>query len=131
MVPQHVLVCIDPVGGILGPRAVPLATWQQTFGSFLVTHLTASLAAGSSAAATSQGSFELKQVQNPKFQGNNGPLALARAYIKYGKAVPEHIQAAFECTRLAKCTHGIATAEFEEGDLEYVVPVGIGSPTQA
>lgn len=103
---------------------------MQTFGSFLVTLLTASLAAAGSVPATSQGSFELKQVQNPDFQGNNGPLALARAYVKFGKAVPEHVQAAVERTRLAKRTHGSAPAEPEEGDLEYVVPVAIGSPAQ-
>ncbi|KAJ3493418.1 hypothetical protein NLG97_g4741 [Lecanicillium saksenae] len=98
---------------------------MQTFGSFLVAALAAGFASGSPMPATS-GSFELKQTANPKFTSRNGPQALANAYLKYGKAVPEHIALAAAKNNNAKRASGTAAANSIQGDLEYLVDVKIG-----
>lgn len=98
---------------------------MQTFGSFLVAALAAGFASGTPMPAAS-GSFELKQSANPKFTSRNGPQALANAYLKYGKAVPEHIALAAAKNSNAKRASGTAAAESIQGDLEYLVDVKIG-----
>ncbi|KAK5989226.1 Endothiapepsin [Cladobotryum mycophilum] len=105
-----------------------------SFGSFIVAALTATLAAGSVIpSARSAGSFEVKREENPNFGGRNGPLALAKAYKKYGVPVPESlIQAAenVKAAQLSKRATGTAVANSDSGDLEYLVNVQIGTPAQ-
>ncbi|TQS31809.1 hypothetical protein Golomagni_07903, partial [Golovinomyces magnicellulatus] len=121
--------------------------FSNTFGSFLVA---ASLASGiaippSSNGVATQGSFEIKRTANSGFNGRNGPAALARAYAKYGVAVPQNVAAAsvsrasalkaqsvHNFIRSAAATNGSGTAPAtpDHGDLEYLVPVKIGSPAQ-
>ncbi|CEJ92327.1 hypothetical protein VHEMI07987 [[Torrubiella] hemipterigena] len=115
--------------------------FNNTFGSFLVAVLSASLAAGAPTAESPR-SFEVKRTVNENFSGRNGPLALARAYAKYGAPVPDHLAKAAE-TRAAFLNSinghsvrrsgngtGTATATPDHGDLEYLVPVQIGTPPQ-
>lgn len=103
---------------------------MQTFGSFFVAALAASFAAASPMPSSSAGSFELKQVRNENFGGRNGPQALANAYRKYGKAVPAHVANAAAKTKNAKRASGTAVANSDQGDLEYLVNVKIGTPAQ-
>lgn len=101
---------------------------MQTFGSFLVSVLSASFAAGH-VLPNVPSSFEVKRVANDGFTGRNGPLALARAYNKYGVPVPETLMKAIESTH-AKRDNGSVTATPDADDLEYLVPVKIGTPAQ-
>lgn len=103
---------------------------MQTFGSFLVAFLSASLAAGTPVPSPEPKSFELHQTRNANFKPN-GAAALAKAYTKYGKAVPANIQAAAERGHAKqKRVSGSATANSISGDLEYTVGVKIGTPAQ-
>ncbi|KAJ6442490.1 amino acid transporter [Purpureocillium lavendulum] len=114
----------------------PKMQLTSSFGSFLVTVLTASLAAGSAIPSVAgQGSFEVKRAVNKNFSGRNGPLALARAYNKYGIHVSNDLLKAIETIRAAHSQNarrnsGNATATPDNGDLEYLVPVQIGTPAQ-
>ncbi|UKZ78273.1 hypothetical protein TrVFT333_006009 [Trichoderma virens FT-333] len=106
-----------------------------SFGSFLVTFLTASLAAGSTLPNTvsSPGSFEIKRTPNKGFTGRNGPLALARAYVKYGVPVSKSLVEAIDLVKsaqLIKRSNGNVTATPDGDDLQYLVPVQIGTPPQ-
>ncbi|KAM3512528.1 hypothetical protein MY11210_003791 [Beauveria gryllotalpidicola] len=99
---------------------------MQTFGSFLVAALAAGFASGSPMSSTS-GSFELKQTGMPNWSLRNGPQALANAYVKYGKTVPEHVAlAAAAKNKNAKRASGNATADSIMDDLEYLVDVVVG-----
>lgn len=114
--------------------------FTNSFGTFLVATLSASLAAAGPLPSTN--SFEIKRTANENFAGRNGPLALARAYAKYGAPIPEHLAKAAE-TRAAFLSSlnnksirrrgngtGTATATPDHDDLEYLVPVQIGTPPQ-
>ncbi|UNI22947.1 hypothetical protein JDV02_008790 [Purpureocillium takamizusanense] len=112
---------------------------MSSFGSFLVGVLTASLAAGSvipTVQPAQQGSFEIKRSVNENFAGRNGPLALARAYNKYGIPVSEALLKAIETTHAAhngqntRRSSGSVTAIPDKDDLEYLVPVQVGTPAQ-
>lgn len=113
---------------------------SNSFGSFLVA---ASLASGFVIPSNSnKGSFEIKREANKNFLGRNGPAALARAYAKYGSEIPPHVAAAaanrarvlkaqsLHNVRRAGNGTGTAPANPDHGDLEYLVPVKIGSPAQ-
>ncbi|OAQ76682.1 endothiapepsin precursor [Purpureocillium lilacinum] len=109
----------------------------SSFGSFLVGILAASLAAGSAIPTAQQprGSFEIKRSVNQNFAGRNGPLALARAYNKYGVHVSDALLKAIETTHAAHSQNarrnsGNATATPDQDDLEYLVPVQVGTPAQ-
>lgn len=133
--------------------------FSNTFGSFLVAaSLASGIAIPPSANTVTQGSFEVKRTANKAFGGRNGPAALARAYAKYGVPVPEHVAAAavsrasalkaesvrnfirsgsstsssssFRAAVASSNGTGTAPATPDHGDLEYLVPVKIGSPAQ-
>ncbi|KAL7942037.1 aspartic peptidase domain-containing protein [Trichoderma barbatum] len=106
-----------------------------TFGGVLVTILSASLATGSALPniAPSSGSFEIKRTVNENFLGHNGPLALARAYVKYGVPVSNTLVKAIDLVKsaqLIKRSNGNVTAIPDGDDLQYLVPVQIGTPPQ-
>lgn len=105
---------------------------SSTFGSFLVSLLSASMAAGAALPSTKIGTLELKQTPNKNFSGRNGPLALARALAKYGQPVPAQLKAAADKTSKGqqKRATGTAVANSDQGDLEYLVQVSIGTPAQ-
>lgn len=104
---------------------------MQTFGSFLVAFLSASLVAGTPVPSPEPvGSFELHQTRNANFKPN-GAAALAKAYAKFGKQIPPHIAAAAARGQAKqKRVSGSAVANSIQGDLEYTVPVKIGTPAQ-
>lgn len=102
-----------------------------TVGSLLVAVLSASLAAGAALPSTKVGVVEFHQTANPKFVAHNGPLALARAYRKYGVPVSPALKAAATAAAAGKKRDsGSATANSDQGDLEYIVQVSIGTPAQ-
>ncbi|KAM7205757.1 Endothiapepsin [Naviculisporaceae sp. PSN 640] len=84
------------------------------------------------------GGFSVKQVRNPHFTPY-GPLQLAKAYLKYGAPLPKDLRAVVESYRLAlwqelhgvdRRTAGNVSATPEDGDVEYLSPVEIGTPAQ-
>lgn len=91
------------------------------------------MAAGSAIPNKAPGSFEIKRTANKGFTGRNGPLALARAYAKYGVPVSKTLIEAIDnvkATQLAKRSSGSVVATSSGGDLEYLVSVQIGTPAQ-
>ncbi|KAI0173568.1 aspartic peptidase domain-containing protein [Hypoxylon sp. FL1284] len=77
-------------------------------------------------------SFTVHQVRNPKHV-KNGALALARAYRKFGAAMPESLTAAVNATYAAKAKRastGSAKSTPEQYDSEYLTPVSVGTPAQ-
>ncbi|KAM3565910.1 hypothetical protein ARSEF4850_001143 [Beauveria asiatica] len=109
---------------------------MHPFGSLLVAALAAGFASGSIMSSKSA-SFELKQTASHKRVLRNGPQALANAYKKYGKAVPEHVAlAAATKAKNKKIKHykrgsrGSATAESIMGDVEYLVNAHLGNDQQ-
>ena len=112
---------------------------MQTFGSFLVAALTASLASGHvlpdrarTGVEAKVGTIQVDVVPNPDFVGRSGPVAMAKAYAKYGIPIPEKLAKAAEAgkARLQSRSTGSAPATPDNGDLEYLVPVQIGTPAQ-
>ena len=78
--------------------------------------------------------FSVEQVRNTAFKRRYGPLALAKAYIKYGAEVPSDVQGAVERIinelGLEKRVTGTVAAVPVEYDTEYLCPVEIGTPPQ-
>lgn len=72
------------------------------------------------------GTFSVTQARNPSYL-ENGPLALARAYRKYGVPVPGDLAAAV-ARAVSKRDTGNVTATPEDFDTEYLAPVSIGTP---
>lgn len=98
----------------------------------------AAFAAGALASAiphigTPRGNFSIEQIRNPQFV-RNGPLALAKAYAKFGAPVPADLQAAVSKIKaeygVSKRTTGSVTNTPEQYDSEYLSPVSIGTPPQ-
>lgn len=101
---------------------------MQTVGAFIVSLFLASNFA--SAVPTPSGSFSAEVIPNPTYKAN-GALALAKAYRKYGKAIPQNLIDAIERSgrRISRDTGSAITAP-EEDDIAYVTPVQIGTPPQ-
>lgn len=80
---------------------------------------------------TSDGTASLVQVRNTKHV-KSGPLALAKAYRKYGIPISEDLQAAVNNSTGStfKRATGSATTTPTEYDSEYLTPVSIGTPAQ-
>ncbi|KAH7146223.1 secreted aspartic proteinase precursor [Dactylonectria macrodidyma] len=104
----------------------------MTFTTFLV----ATLALTSTVAAVPTnnvrgGKFSVAQVKNTKFV-KSGPLALAKAYRKYGAELPAGLAATVDKIKNgpARRTEGSATTTPTEDDSEWLTPVSIGTPAQ-
>jgi len=78
--------------------------------------------------APATGNFSVSQVRNSHHVTKHGPIALAKAYRKYGVPVPDDLAAVV--SRVSKRTTGSATTTPEEYDSEYLTPVSIGTPAQ-
>lgn len=94
------------------------------------------------------GTISLKQVRNvnAKSRATRGPTQRAKAYLKYGAAVPEDLSTAVSRIRnkliselkgvrlpnlpIKERATGSASATPEEYDVEYLTPVQIGNPPQ-
>lgn len=74
------------------------------------------------------GNFSVAQVRNAHFT-KHGPIALAKAYRKYGVSVPADLAAVVDSI-LGKRTTGSAVTTPEDSDTEYLTPVSIGTPAQ-
>lgn len=98
----------------------------------LATGLTLVASVSALPASIGGSTFSLKQIRNPNFVAH-GPSALAKAYLKYGKPLPADLAAAvsnFKASRQMKRSTGTATTTPEQYDIEYLTPVGIGTPPQ-
>lgn len=105
---------------------------MQTFGRFLVATLAAGMAAASALRRdVPGGTFEITQVRNPNFTGKIGPLALAKAYIKYGKPLPDDLaQAVARIQGNVKRAEGTQAATPAIYDTAYYCEGEIGTPPQ-
>ncbi|KAI1332445.1 secreted aspartic proteinase precursor [Xylariaceae sp. FL0255] len=88
----------------------------------------------SAAPSPSTGSFSIQQVRNPNFKGTN-PLAVhAKAFLKYGKPVPEGLASTLKAQKadyLAKRgVQGSVATNPTAGDEEWITAVQIGTPAQ-
>lgn len=98
------------------------------------TYLTAALALTSTIAATpvqKRDAFSVEQVKH-SVHLKNGPAQVAKTLRKYGKVVPEHIQAAADAranTVTAAATGSEPANPSDEYDSSYLSPVTIGSTT--
>ena len=107
---------------------------MQTFGAFLVSFLAATglAAAVPAKVGTTVKNFSVDAVPNPNLV-RNGAAALARAYIKFGKPVPDNVAAAVASSKAAaqrRSNTGSATNTPTQYDSEYLTPVQIGTPAQ-
>jgi len=72
----------------------------------------------------------LTQVRNPNFR-RHGPLALAKIYRKYGVPLPEDLRLVLAAMKSHhRRDTGSVVATPESNDLEYLLPVFIGTPPQ-
>ncbi|KAK0668192.1 putative endothiapepsin precursor [Cercophora samala] len=93
-----------------------------------------------------KGTTSLTQVHNPKFV-RNGPLELARTLRKYGAPIPHDLRAAVKQARKSRNQKRAANEGVDDGDgndndrgsvqntpksydVEYLMPVSIGTPSQ-
>lgn len=82
-------------------------------------------------------SFSVTQIKN-KHHVRNGPLALAKTYRKYNRALPSDLEAAVanitstsrSRLRTPRRDTGTVPATPEDYDAEYLSPVQIGTPPQ-
>lgn len=76
-------------------------------------------------------SFTIHREQTGRVRSRNGVAEMARAYRKYGWAVPETMHAAVinATNRAASNQAGSTTATAEEGDAEFLSPIKIGGQT--
>jgi aspergillopepsin I len=104
---------------------------MHTFGAFIVSLVLGSglVTALPAAPSTKDTSFSLTAKHNGKFK-HNGPAALAKAYRKYGKNVPEDVANAVHRLHHAKRTTGSDTTVPQQYDSEYLTAVQIGTPAQ-
>lgn len=78
--------------------------------------------------AASAGNFSVTQVRNAHFT-KHGPIALAKAYRKYGVPLPDDLAAVVDSILGTRDT-GSAVTTPEASDVEYLTPVSIGTPAQ-
>lgn len=83
---------------------------------------------GTTASGFAGGSFSVGQVRNTRYV-RHGPLALAKAYHKYGVSIPDDL-AAVIASLLQKRSTGSETTTPVDFDTEYLTPVSIGTPAQ-
>jgi aspergillopepsin I len=82
---------------------------------------------GTTSNDASAGAFSVHQVRNARHV-RSGPMAMAKAYHKYGKALPADLAAAV--ARISKRATGSEAANPVKYDIEYLTPVSIGTPPQ-
>lgn len=75
-----------------------------------------------------KGSFSVAQVRNAHFT-KHGPIALAKAYRKFGVPLPEDLASVVGSLLGARDTGSAVTTPVQY-DVEYLTPVSIGTPAQ-
>ncbi|ORY68966.1 aspartic peptidase domain-containing protein [Pseudomassariella vexata] len=75
------------------------------------------------------GSFSIPQVRNAGYV-RHGPTALARAYMKFGAAMPDSLFQILADFKISKRDTGSAAATPEQYDIQYLTPVSLGTPPQ-
>lgn len=82
------------------------------------------------------GRVSLKQVRNPNYNFI-GPLSVKKTYLKYGKPVPDWLEAAvanftsgLDLDFGKRTTGSATTTPIDDLDDAYVTPVSIGTPAQ-
>ncbi|KAK1827393.1 Endothiapepsin [Podospora conica] len=105
--------------------------------SSLVTVLFGAGALAFSPTSSSPGRISLGQVANPDFKRAPLPVAIAKAYRKYNKPIPEGLANALRrhggSKAMSLISNGTGTAQAVPGndvDVEYLTPVEIGTPPQ-
>ncbi|KKA30396.1 hypothetical protein TD95_003981 [Thielaviopsis punctulata] len=78
--------------------------------------------------STAPGTYSVNQVRNVNFQ-RNGPLALAKAYKKFGAPMPEKLVAAV-AKHTKRATGSATTKPVDSSDSEFLTPVQVGTPPQ-
>ncbi|KAH6648811.1 aspartic peptidase domain-containing protein [Truncatella angustata] len=78
--------------------------------------------------------FSVAQVRSNNF-ARHGPTQMAKTLLKFGKTVPDELQATIKAWKAArislmKRTNGSAVTTPEQYDTEYLTPVSIGTPAQ-
>ncbi|KAI1270726.1 aspartic peptidase domain-containing protein [Xylariaceae sp. FL1019] len=100
--------------------------------------LTAAALAGLAVAQpvkTYSGSFSVHQVRNNNYRAH-GPSAMAKAYLKFGAPLPEHLSKYVKVPKTYRrdnTTGGSGsetTTPVGPYDIEYLTPVSIGTPAQ-
>lgn len=94
----------------------------------------AAIATGAPTSSTQSKTFSVGQVKNTNFI-RNGPLALAKAYLKYGVPLPEDLAKAVSNIQPARKVRrddgsGSAVTTPADQDVEWLTPVEIGTPAQ-
>ncbi|KAF2971994.1 hypothetical protein GQX73_g1619 [Xylaria multiplex] len=74
------------------------------------------------------GRFTVNQTRNANFK-RNGPVQVARTYMKYGRPVPAELAASLGMA-VTKRSKGSVVSNPQEYDSEWLTPVQIGTPAQ-
>ncbi|KAI1340960.1 secreted aspartic proteinase precursor [Xylariaceae sp. FL0016] len=106
-----------------------LVTMVLSTNKLAVAAIMAGAAAAAPAPAVKPGRFSVPQVRNENFK-RNGPLQIAKTYLKYGKPVPADLAKTLGWDTNGKRDTGSETTTPEEYDSEYLTPVSIGTPAQ-
>ncbi|KAK9444717.1 secreted aspartic proteinase precursor [Metarhizium brunneum] len=105
---------------------------MQNFSYFLVSIIAASSLAASVPAESSpsahNGRFSVTAKHNVNLK-RNGPLALAKAYNKFNKRIPQDIANAVSRIQQRRATGSVINTP-EDLDRAYLAPVQIGTPAQ-
>lgn len=77
------------------------------------------------------GQYSVEQIKNPNYVASC-PKALARAYIKYGATLPQGLADLVRNNKPPKVKRadGTVVTTPEEGDVEWLTPIQIGTPGQ-
>ncbi|KHN94407.1 secreted aspartic proteinase precursor [Metarhizium album ARSEF 1941] len=100
---------------------------MQTFGALLVSLAAAGLA--TALPTSNDGQVSVRVARNRSFRAH-GPLALAKAYRKFNKPIPDDVAAAVSASQLTKRATGSVTNVPQQYDSEYLAAVQIGTPAQ-
>lgn len=120
---------------LIQTAALVAALAGSTLGSPFSPHVGTAAGSSSAAAGLHPGKVSLKQVSNPNYRFI-GPLSVKKTYLKFGKPVPDWLEAAVRSftssdDSLAKRDNGSeTTTPIDDLDDAYVTPVQIGTPGQ-
>ncbi|EFX01969.1 aspartic proteinase [Grosmannia clavigera kw1407] len=113
-----------------------MAPFTQTLAAATLAGLASMAAAvptriGAASLAGEDGTASLMQVRNENYKFN-GAVSIYKTYLKFGKPIPDYLQAAVDRTGLVKKrSQGSSVATpVDSYDDAYTIPVSIGTPPQ-